>query len=56
MVMTMIEMQYDNQIALLFGGLITKILKKKLPAIPANEPVDMPEGLFGKGTVLKSNA
>jgi hypothetical protein len=54
--MTMIEMQRDNQIALPFGGLITKILKNKLLAIPAKEPVVMPDGCFGKGTVLKSNA
>ncbi|XP_062149271.1 BRAP2 RING ZnF UBP domain-containing protein 1-like isoform X3 [Alnus glutinosa] len=56
MIMMMIEMQEDNQIALPFGGLITKILKKKLANIPANEPMDMPEGNFGKLTVMKSNA
>jgi hypothetical protein len=33
-----------------------KILKKKLTNIPANEPVNMPEGPFGKATVMKSNA
>jgi hypothetical protein len=46
----------DNQIALPFGGLIMKILKKNLSNIPANELVDMPKGIFGKGTVMKSNA
>jgi hypothetical protein len=56
MMMTMIELQADNHIALPFGGLITKILKKKLTFIPPNEPVEMLEGCFGKATVLKSNA
>jgi len=48
MIMTMIEMQEDIQIVLPYGGLIMKILKKKLTNIPANEPVHMPEGPFGK--------
>jgi len=52
----MIEMQEDNQIALPFGGLVTKILKKKLTNIPANEPEDIPHVPFGKMTVKKSNA
>jgi hypothetical protein len=55
MLMTMIELQSDNNIALPFGGLITKILKK-LPLIPPSEPVEIPEGYFRKGTVMKSNA
>jgi hypothetical protein len=55
-IMTMIEMQEDNQIALPFGRLVMKILKKKLTNIPANEPVNMPDGPFGKQTVMKSNA
>jgi hypothetical protein len=50
MVMTMIETHEDNQIALPVRGLITKILQKKLSNITTNEPVDMPEGPFGKGT------
>jgi hypothetical protein len=54
--MTMIEMQEDNQIALLFGGLITKIFKKKLTNIPVNEPEDMPDGPFEKMIMMKSNA
>jgi hypothetical protein len=56
MIMTMIEMQEDNQIAFPFRGLITKILKKKLTNISVNEPVDMCEGNLGKQTVMKSNA
>jgi len=55
-VMVMIEMHLDNQIALPFRGFITKILKKKLPNIPATESADMLEGYFGKGIVLKFNA
>jgi hypothetical protein len=56
MVMTMIELQAENNIALPFGGLITKILKKKLPSIPPSKPVEMPRGYFRKATVMKSNA
>jgi hypothetical protein len=55
-IMTMIEMQEDNQIALPFGGLVTKIFKNKLTNIPANEPVDMLNWPFGKQIVMKSNA
>jgi hypothetical protein len=55
MLMTMIELQSDNNIALPFGGLITKILKK-LPLIPPSDPAEIPEGYFRKGTVMKSNA
>jgi hypothetical protein len=54
--MVMIEMHLDNQIALPCRGFITKILKKKLPNIPAIESADMLEGYFGKGIVLKFNA
>jgi hypothetical protein len=39
-----------------YGGLVTKILKSKLPSIPANELEDMPDGNFGKQVVSKSNA
>lgn len=56
MVMTMIERHQDSTIALPFGGLITKILQKKLSSIPPSEPVEVPEGCFGKATVMKSNA
>jgi len=55
-VLAMIKMQEDNQVALPFGGLITKILKKKLTNIPANELEDMPDGAFRKQTIMKSNA
>jgi hypothetical protein len=55
MVMTMIELHQDNTVALLFGGLISKILKAKLPSIPPTEPIEVPEGSFGKATVMKSN-
>jgi hypothetical protein len=53
---TMLELYEEHSIALPFGGLITKILKAKLSNIPENEQVAVPEGPFGKGTVLKSNA
>jgi hypothetical protein len=43
-------------VAMPFGGLMTKILKKKLTNIPPNEPKDIPDGAFGKQTVMKSNA
>jgi hypothetical protein len=54
--LTMLELYDEHSIALPYGGLITKILKAKLSNIPANEHVDVLEGPFGKGTVLKSNA
>jgi hypothetical protein len=54
--LTMLELYDEHSIALPYGGLITKILKVKLSNIPANERVDVLEGPFGKGTVLKSNA
>lgn len=56
MVMTMIELHEDHSIALPHGGLISKILKAKLPQIDGNEPMHIPEGYFGKGTVMMSNA
>jgi len=43
-------------VAMPFGGLMMKILKKKLTNIPPNEPKDIPDGAFGKQTVMKSNA
>jgi hypothetical protein len=55
-VVKMIKIQEDSQIALHFGGLVTKILKKKLTNIPVNEPKDMPHEPFRKITVMKSNA
>jgi hypothetical protein len=55
-IMTVIEMQEDNQVVLPFGGLVKKILKKKLTNIAANELEDMPDGPFGKMTIMKSNA
>jgi hypothetical protein len=55
-ILTMIKMHEDNQIALPFGGLVMKILKKKLTNIPTNEPMDMPDRPFRKQTVMKSNA
>jgi hypothetical protein len=54
-ILTMFELQQDSQVSLPYGGLVTKILKSKLTSIPANEPEDMPDGTFGKQTVLKSN-
>jgi hypothetical protein len=54
--LTMLELYEEHSIALPYGGLITKILKATLPNIPTNEHVDVPEGPFGKGTVMKSNA
>jgi len=54
--MVMIEMHLDNQVALPCRGFFTKILKKKLPNIPAIESADMLEGYLGKGIVLKFNA
>jgi hypothetical protein len=54
--LTMLELYKEHSIALPYGGLITKILKAKLSNILANECVDIPEGPFGKGTMLKSNA
>ncbi|XP_059436679.1 uncharacterized protein LOC132169708 [Corylus avellana] len=56
MVQTMLELHEDHSIALPYGGLITKILKATLPKIAATEHVEIPEGYFGKGTVMKSNA
>lgn len=54
--MTVIEMQEDNQVVLPLAGLVKKILKKKLTNIAANELEDMPDGTFGKMTIMKSNA
>jgi hypothetical protein len=54
--LTMLELYEEHSIALPYGSLITKILKAKLSNILANECVDIPEGPFGKGTMLKSNA
>jgi hypothetical protein len=55
-IMTMIELHEDSQVSLPYRGLVTKILKSKLPSILVNEPEDMPDGSFGMKTVLKSNA
>jgi hypothetical protein len=55
-VMTMIEMQEDNQVALPYGGLVTRIIKRFVSDIPAYELEATPEGAFGKHTVIKSNA
>ena len=52
----MLELYEEHSIALPYGGLITKILKATLPNILANEHVDILEGPFGKGTVMKLNA
>jgi len=54
--MTVIEIQEDNQVVLPFGGLVKKILKKKLTNIAANELEDMLDRPFGKMTIMKSNA
>jgi hypothetical protein len=54
--LTILELYEEHSIALPYKGLITKILKAALPNIPENEHVDVPEGPFGKGTVMKSNA
>ena len=54
--LTMLELYEEHSIALPYGGLITKILKATLLNISANEHVDVLEGPFGKGTVMKSNA
>jgi hypothetical protein len=52
----MLELYEEHSIALPYEGLITKILKATLPNILANEHVDILEGPFGKGTVMKLNA
>ncbi|KAE8125646.1 hypothetical protein FH972_020426 [Carpinus fangiana] len=54
--LTMLELYEEHSIVLPYEGLITKILKAKLPSIPTNERLDIPEGPFGKGMVMKSNA
>jgi len=54
--LTMFELQQDSQVSLPYGGLVTKILKSKLPSIAVNEPEDMPDGSFGKQTISKANA
>ena len=54
--LTVLELYEEHSIALPYRGLITKMLKATLPNIPANEHVDVPEGPFGKRTVMKSNA
>ena len=54
--LTMLELYEEHSIALPYGGLITKILKATLPNILANEHVDVLEGLFCKGRMMKSNA
>ncbi|KAE8037827.1 hypothetical protein FH972_010382 [Carpinus fangiana] len=56
MLLTMLELHEDHSIALPYGGLITKILKATMPNIATNEHVELLEGNFGKGTVMKSNA
>jgi hypothetical protein len=55
-IQTMFDLQQDSQVSLPYGGLVTKTLKSKLTSIPANEPEYMPDGPFGKQTILKSNA
>jgi hypothetical protein len=55
-ILTMFELQQDSQVSLPYGGLVTKILKSKLPSIAVNEPEDMPDGSFGKQTISKANA
>jgi hypothetical protein len=55
-IMTMMETLNDNQPALPFGGLITRIYKQCVTDIPEYEHVDTPEGAFGKGTVMKFDA
>lgn len=52
----MFELHQEKTIALPFGGLITKILKAKLPSIPSSEPVEIPKGCSGKAAMMKSNA
>ena len=56
MVLTMLELHVDHSIALPYGGLITKILQAMVSNIAANDHVHVPEGPFGKGIMMKSNA
>lgn len=53
MVMTILKLYEDHSIVLPYRGLISKILTAKLPQIDGNEPVAIPEGYFGKGTMTK---
>jgi hypothetical protein len=55
-VMTMIEMQEDSQAALPYGCLVTRIVQRFMTNIPAYEPEAIPEGAFGKHTIMKTNA
>jgi hypothetical protein len=50
-VMTMIEMQDDSQVALPYGCLVTRICQRFVTNFPAYEPDAIPNGAFGKHTV-----
>jgi hypothetical protein len=52
----MIEMQEDSQAALPYGCLVTRIVQRFMTNIPAYEPEAIPEGAFGKHTIMKTNA
>lgn len=51
----MMESLEDNQSALPYGGLVTKICKMFVKDIPSHELEHKPEGAFGKKTVMKSD-
>jgi len=55
-IMTMIEMQEDSQVALMYGGLVIRIIKRLVSNIPAYEAKAMPDRAFGKQTIMNSNA
>jgi hypothetical protein len=52
----MIEAYRDKSTSLPYAGLITKLLKHLELPIPNSEPVQVPQGYFGKATVQKSEA
>lgn len=55
-VVQMIEAYRDKSTSLPYAGLITKLLKHLELPIPNSEPIQVPQGYFGKVTVQKSES